>query len=154
MIPKADNHGGIISELERERLFAEHIELAPTARERAFIQKFYLYLNMTKPSEKLYITYAKVNMDGKAQRRSYLVGTVSKLFPKLAVEEIKNASDLRLVTPESSLKIFLDGLSGVREGTMEEEWKALYAWYASKEEWAGRVEKLLDAAFYCHAVSG
>ena len=151
VIPKADNHGGIISELERERLFAEHIELAPTARERAFIQKFYLYLNMTKPSEKLYITYAKVNMDGKAQRRSYLVGTVSKLFPKLAVEEIKNASDLRLVTPESSLKIFLDGLSGVREGTMEEEWKALYAWYASKEKWAGRVEKLLDAAFYCHA---
>lgn len=151
VIPKADNHGGIISELERERLFAEHIELAPTARERAFIQKFYLYLNMTKPSEKLYITYAKVNMDGKAQRRSYLVGTVSKLFPELAVEEIKNASDLRLVTPESSLKIFLDGLSGVREGTMAEEWKALYAWYASKEEWAGRVEKLLDAAFYCHA---
>lgn len=151
VIPKADSHGGIISELERERLFAEHIELAPTARERAFIQKFYLYLNMTKPSEKLYMTYAEVNMDGKAQRRSYLVGTVMKLFPELIVEEIKDASDLWLVTPKSGLKIFLDGLADVRKGTMDEQWKALYAWYEAHPDWAEQVEKLLDAAFYCYA---
>ena len=151
VIPKADSHGGIISELERERLSAEHIELAPTARERAFIQKFYLYLNMTKPSEKLYITYAGVNMDGKALRRSYLVGTVIKLFPGLSVEEAGENTDLWLVTPKSSLKIFLDGLSRVRMGKMDEEWKALYAWYAAHTKWADKAEELLDAAFYCHA---
>lgn len=50
IIPKAANAGGIISEYERE-LLAEKMELAPGAREQAFIQRFYLYRNLTKPSE-------------------------------------------------------------------------------------------------------
>lgn len=50
IIPKAANAGGIISEYERE-LLAEKVELAPGAREQAFIQRFYLYRNLTKPSE-------------------------------------------------------------------------------------------------------
>ena len=44
IIPKAANAGGIISEYERE-LLAEKVELAPGAREQAFIQRFYLYRN-------------------------------------------------------------------------------------------------------------
>ena len=44
IIPKAANAGGIISEYERE-LLAEKEELAPGAREQAFIQRFYLYRN-------------------------------------------------------------------------------------------------------------
>ena len=65
VIPKAANAGGIISEYERE-LLAEKVELAPGAREQAFIQRFYLYRNLTKPSEKLYVSYAKVDSEGKA----------------------------------------------------------------------------------------
>ena len=150
IIPKADSHGGIISELERERLLAEHIELSPTARERAFIQKFYLYMNMTKPSEKLYITCTEVDTEGKAVRRSYLVNTVCRLFPTLSVQEAGENADLWLVTPKSSLNLFLEGLTEVKKGKVSEEWKALYAWYQADGTWAGRTEKLLDAAFYYH----
>lgn len=53
IVPKSDNRGGIISQLEREELAKNHMELAPTARERVFIQRFYLYLAVTKPSKKL-----------------------------------------------------------------------------------------------------
>ena len=44
IVPKSDNRGGIISQLEREELAKNHMELAPTARERVFIQRFYLSL--------------------------------------------------------------------------------------------------------------
>ena len=37
IVPKSDNRGGIISQLEREELAKNHMELAPTARERVFI---------------------------------------------------------------------------------------------------------------------
>ena len=47
IVPKSDNRGGIISQLEREELAKNHMELAPTARERVFIQRFYLYLAVT-----------------------------------------------------------------------------------------------------------
>lgn len=49
-MPKAAGRGGIISQYEREALKELDMELAPGAREQAFIQRFYLYLNMTKPS--------------------------------------------------------------------------------------------------------
>ncbi len=49
IIPKAAAAGGILSGFDREHLLEKDIQLAPTPRERAFIQKFYLYLNMTKP---------------------------------------------------------------------------------------------------------
>ncbi|MCQ2977877.1 MAG: hypothetical protein MJ232_07680 [archaeon] len=42
IIPKVTNAGGIISQYEREMLKSMDIELAPTAREQSFIQKFYL----------------------------------------------------------------------------------------------------------------
>lgn len=148
IIPKADGKGGIISQLEREKLLQEDITLSPTERERAFMQKFYLYLNMTKPSERLYLTYARVGTDGTALRKSYLIGVVKKIFPLL--EEMENEKDLRLVTPKSSLPIFLEGLKDAKEGKINETWRALYAWYQKNEAWAGKIESLLDAAFYSH----
>lgn len=83
LIPKAQEHGGIISQADRELFAAHGMELAPTDRERSFIQKFYLYLNLTKPSEKLYVTWFRVSQDGKETRKSYLVGTLLRMFPKL-----------------------------------------------------------------------
>lgn len=52
-----------------------------SVREKAFIQRFYLYLIMTKTSEKLYITYARNGMDMKAVLPSYIIRMIKKMFP-------------------------------------------------------------------------
>ena len=59
-IPKGAGTGGIISDIDREFLRESELELAPSPRQQMYIQRLYLYLNMTKPSEKLYLSYAKV----------------------------------------------------------------------------------------------
>ena len=69
---------------------------------------------------------------------------------QISVENAGVDPDLWLVTPKSSLKLFLEGLSEVKAGRVNEEWKALYAWYQNHPSWAGKIEKILDAAFYCH----
>ena len=84
IVPKSDNRGGIISQLEREELAKNHMELAPTARERVFIQRFYLYLAVTKPSKKLYLTYARVGSDGSAKRPSYFIHMIPPLLNDLS----------------------------------------------------------------------
>ena len=100
IVPKSDNRGGIISQLEREELAKNHMELAPTARERVFIQRFYLYLAVTKPSKKLYLTYARVGSDGSAKRPSYFIHMIEGLFPGLKAELITGEQvDETLVTP-------------------------------------------------------
>lgn len=82
-IPADGGNGGIISESEREIIKASGIELAPTKKEEVFMQKFYLYMLLSKPSEKLYLTYSRVSSDNSVMRRSYLIGVLLKLFPEL-----------------------------------------------------------------------
>ena len=86
-VPKAGSTGNIISQFEREKMAEHHLMLAPGAREKVFIQKFYLYLNLTKPSDGLYVTYSRVSPEGKALRRSYLIGTLCNMFPELKIRE-------------------------------------------------------------------
>lgn len=149
VVPKAGNPGGIISQFEREKMAEYHLELAPGAREKVFIQKFYLYLNMTKPSERLYVTFCRVNSDGKALRRSYLIGTLLKLFPQLVVEEPSEEETLEgVLTAESALPFLMEGLNKPVED--EEAWTALLAWYLSDEGDREKALQLFDAAFGVH----
>lgn len=151
VVPKSGSQGGIISQLEREKMTECKLELAPGAREKVFIQKFYLYLNMTKPSHRLYVTFAKVNSDGKALRRSYLIGTLLHLFPGLLVEEPPETEHAdEILTPESALQFFIEGL---QNGGFSETWLALASWYLSDETYRQRAERLLEAAFEKHSDS-
>ena len=76
----------MISDLDREFLRESDIELAPSPREQMYIQRLYLYLNMTKPSEALTLSYARVGEDGRSLRPAYLVELLQGLFPGLALE--------------------------------------------------------------------
>lgn len=166
VVPKAGNQGGIISQFERGKMAECQLELAPGAREKVFIQKFYLYLNMTKPSHGLYVTFSKVNSDGKALRRSYLIGTLLKLFPGLVVEEPPEfeAAD-EILTPESALQFYIEGLQengfsdtgekteDEQKGELRERWLTLASWYLSDETYKERAKRLLDAAFTKHSDS-
>lgn len=155
VVPKAGSQGSIISEFEREKMAEHHLELAPGAREKVFIQKFYLYLNMTKPSDALYVTFSKVSADGKALRRSYLIGTLLKLFPELAVRELPELSARDdLLTPRNGMQFFLEGLAAEQSGEGNAAdmalWSALAHWYLTREEFAGEVDELLKAAWRVH----
>lgn len=98
IIPKQAGSGGIISETDKEILRENEIELSMTEREKVFIQKFYLYLSMTKPSERLYLSYARICADGKARKMSYLLISIRKLFPNIRImDEISQQNTLRLV---------------------------------------------------------
>ncbi len=154
LIPKAPEHGGIISQSDRECFAAHGIELAPTDRERSFIQRFYLYLNLTKPSERLYVTWFRASQDGKEARKSYLVGILQKMFPHIRpvrVEEGNGREGVclqQIVTPKSSLKLFVEGLKEAKEGKVRPVWRGLYQWYMAQEGWREKIPLFLEAAFY------
>lgn len=147
IIPKSGQAGGILSALDREQLSEQNVQLAPTPRERTFLQKFYLYLNMTKPQQKLILTFARVNADGESVRRSYLIGQIKKLYPNLIIEESMDR-ELLLATPKSAMQYFVSGLHS--EETENEQWKALANWYLTQEQWERQIESLLDAHFYSY----
>ena len=148
MIPKSTANGGILSQYDRELIEEQKLQLSPTAREQSFLQRFYLYLNMTKPSETLYLTYARMDTAQKATRPSYLIGTLQKLFNGLKVHEIESGTCFTPMTPKSSLEAYLTGLSHAREhGDITEEWKVLHRYLGLSEVWGPVIQELFAAAF-------
>ena len=67
---------------EREFFASRQVELAPSAKESGLMQRFYLYLMMTKPSRQLVVTYAACTGSGKELRPSSLIRELSELFPQ------------------------------------------------------------------------
>ena len=157
-IPKNASKGGIISDMDREFLRESDLELAPSPRQQMYIQRLYLYLNMTKPSHRLYLSYSKMNSAGKSLRPAYLIDTVKKLFPDLTVEYPQLRSPLeQIVTRQEGAGYLAEGLREYAAGTLpkeqETEFFTIYQVYG-EEALQGRRSALTDAAFKRYQDSG
>ncbi len=136
-IPKGASKGGIISDMDREFLRESDLELAPSPRQQMYIQRFYLYLNMTKPSRRLYLSWCKVNSAGKSIRPAYLVDVVRKLFPGLEVECPQQRDILeQIVTGQEGAGYLAKGLREYVEGGLrereEQEFFTIYQTYGEQ----------------------
>ncbi len=150
MIPKKSGRTSLLSQYDREELKERNVTLAPNEKEQTFLQRFYLYLALTKPSEALYLTMSRMDADGKSIRPSYLIGVLQKLFPNLSVVEIDAHPDLPLVSEKSSISAFLNGLEQSDLGKADPVFSALHRWYEQHASWSGRIQSLLDAHFAVH----
>ena len=153
-IPRNANKGGIISDIDREFLKDSDIELAPTPRQQMFTQRLYLYMNMTKPSERLYLSYARLSSDGKTLRPSYLIDTVKALFPcayQGNLMEGKESVTERIMGKKDALPYVAEELreraQGRAGGMTDEEFFSLCRIYWEDSAFRGQMEKLLQAAY-------
>lgn len=168
IIPKHNTAGGMISDMDRETIAEAGYELSPTPRQKMYTQRLYLYMNMTKPSEELWISYAQVDAEGKSLRPSYLVGMLQKMFPGLetavsdVLTEIGPPEDGRM--SDAGLASVLDELVALKDsreffanlfrqyagqtlpGKMQPLFAALYKEYEKRD--AASFSMIRDAAFY------
>lgn len=136
-VPAASGGQGILSDRDRKELSGSRYEFAPDPVTRVSNGQFYLYMNLTKPSEKLYLTYAAVGEDGKTIRTSYLIGKIMVLFPKLAIRTEYDSVAEALVQNDGGRRAFLTALRAFVAGEAEESFGELYRWHAEnlkKEE--------------------
>ncbi|MBR4733179.1 MAG: PD-(D/E)XK nuclease family protein [Lachnospiraceae bacterium] len=150
-IPRNTSKGGIISDVEREFLKDSQHALAPTPRQQAFIQRFYLYLNLTKPTKALYLMYSRQGSDGKALRPAYLIDSVKRTFPKLKVEFPQMLPVLeQILTPAEGRDLLAGALrdyaGGILAKEREKEFYTLFAAYGEPSQRKTR-DRYLGAAF-------
>ncbi len=149
-IPKSTQTGGILSELDRDFFKEQGVELAPGPKELMNMQRFYLYLNMTKPGEHLILSFSDTNAKGEGISPAYLIGSIRGLYPKL---EIERESSSYPENPEAGIGLFLEKLAMETERDQEllsqtdAMFGELYSWYLREPEYRDRVQKLVQAAF-------
>jgi len=146
-IPKGNSGGGILSDSERTFLSGEEFEIAPTSRELVYQEQFYLYINMTKPSSHLYITYCETGNDGRAQNPSYIIERFTKMFPGLCVktEETRNDAE-HILSNDLGLKYLVNGLR--KADYSGGQWGELYKFYLVNKDYNTILGRLVSASFY------
>ena len=92
IVPKAPKKGRILSDRDRDILSDCGLELAPSDKQNSYIEQFYIYTILAKPSDHLYISYHKLSASLESMRPSYLLGRISSIFPSLQAEEYDAAS--------------------------------------------------------------
>ena len=146
-LPGALIRSGLLTERDRDKFATGKIHLSPGGKEKAYEQKFYLYMNLTKPSETLDIYYSKVSADGKSIRPSYLIQEMQRLFSGLEIEdEEKQAFSAQEWTPKLGMQKVIRGFQD--GNAMDQEWQELYSWYKRQPQWQYRVEELMKSGFY------
>ena len=148
LIPGTAEAGGLLSDRDRERFAQAGVELAPGVREKTWIQKFYLYLNMTRPTEELTLLYSRVSTDGKSLRPAYLAGEVLRMYPDMKVEDLETSGIRQQeLTPETGLACLAERMQ--TPGALQEsDWQELYRWYTARPAWREKVERLTEAGTY------
>ena len=148
IIPAHSGKPGLLSQNDRSVLKNLNMELSPTVREQGFIQKFYLYLNLTKPSDKLIMTYSLSASDGTALRPSYLIGNIRELFTDCKVrsctEELKN----RVITKDGAFDKVAFGIKNYGDKDMDELWMELFSYFSADIKYASALDRAIDGAFY------
>ena len=155
-IPRGTSRGGLLSDLDREFLKSSGAELSPTPREQIYLQRLYLYMNVTKPSDSLYLSFARTTPEGTSLHPSYLIRMIRKLFPGCAVEHPQLLPASEQLTGEKDSIVWISGAlrdyaqGKVQEGTQEADAvKTTYGYLMRCGELQTRstLEGLRDAAF-------
>lgn len=148
-IPGRGTQGGILSEADRDTLSEMEIELAPTAREEMYIQKFYLYLHLTKPSEYLILSYARSNGKGEHVGPAYLIRTILRMFPALEVTPVGELPEEgQIESREDGFRLLLESIRHMGEIPVTEQQKELFCWFLQQPGGRRLMESLMEAATY------
>ncbi len=155
-IPKKGGKASILSDLEREFLASNesHLELSPTPHQKMYIQRFYLYSNLVKPSEKLFLSYSGMNNEGKSLRAAYIVAMIRRMYPALECEKEEANMGLMSISNSEELKDYIctlirkNGECELSEEEHEELMKAMRVLLSMDEGYKELLELFVENSFF------
>lgn len=132
-IPKSKGAPGILSETERRKLAEAGIQLSDDAEKESYTEQFYLYLALTKASDKVILTYSAMSADGTSKRPAYLIDKVKNLYPGLKVQWEEDEHSVKKILGSDSGKSYL--IRHLADGTYmnDDAWWEIAVFYEKKK---------------------
>lgn len=143
MVPGGMQAPGIVNSRERRQIEQMGITLAPTGNKKVVNDLFYLYLLVTKPSEKLVFTYSENTAGGESRHESYVLTKIRKMFPQMHVVMGEDESGVekehrsqRILGTSRGMDFLLSGIlrEEIRSGNERNAWWELWKHYGSADD--------------------
>ncbi|OOE12220.1 helicase-exonuclease AddAB subunit AddB [Fictibacillus arsenicus] len=154
IIPLKPKDDGLLSEDEREALERNGVMLAPSARRKLLDEQFMIYLALTNGSDRLFVSYALADEEGKTLQPSMVIQRMRDLFPDLKEHLYQNEpgveEDLSFVQhPVKSVSYLSAQLREWKKGyPISPVWWDVYNWIITDDQYDHYAKKAISSLFY------
>ena len=146
VFPSVNKNEGFFNDNDRDILKKLGAELAKGTTEKLYDDNFNIYKAFSTSEEKLYLSYASSDLEGKSLRPSILVNRIKKIFPKLKEKSDVVEKQSEIITQMSTFEELLYQLSKFRDGKeIEDKWFILYNYYDQNVNWKEKLKNSLQA---------
>ena len=146
MFPSVNKNEGFFNDNDREQMKESGAELAKGTIEKLYDDNFNIYKAFSTAEEKVYLSYASSDLEGKTLRPSVLVNRIKKIFPNLIEQSDVIEKKSEVITKMSTFEELLNQLRDFRDGKeIDTVWFELYNYYSNSPEWKEKLENSLKA---------
>ena len=143
-LPTVKESGGLINDREKRKLKSLGFNLSDTVREDLYTGRFYLYQVLTKPSDKLFISFTGMDFEGKSLRQSILINMIKSIFVNI---EIKNRKEAKIYSKFEAKEYLSENLRKLRaKEVVDEKFIRYIATFFDKEF----IKRLISATMYVY----
>ena len=137
VFPSINKNQGFLDDEDRENLKTENIEIAKGTLENIYDDNFNIYKAFTIAEEKIYLSYASSDNEGKSLRASNLIYRIKKLFPNLIEEsDIIKKENLNLINEKISYENLILKINEIENGINPEKlFYILYKYYEQNKKY-------------------
>ena len=140
---------GFFNDKDREYLKAQGFDLANGSLENLYEENFNIYKAFTIAEEKLFLSYASSDNEGRTLRPSILITKLKKIYPNLKETSDIITQEKEIITTNNTFDNLIEKLNAYQEGEeIEDIWFDVLKYYENNPLWKGRLQKSLEGIKY------
>ena len=149
VFPSVNKDEGFLNDNDREALKEDGIELAKGTIEKLYEDNFNIYKAFSTAEEKLHLSYASTDQEGKTLRPSILIPKIKRIFPKLYENSDIITQTDEIITKTTTYEELINNINRLKSGKdISNTWFSVYNYYKSDKEWNEKLNKHLKGLQY------
>ncbi len=147
--PSVYKDEGFFNDKDREYLKEQGFELANGSLENLYEENFNIYKAFTVAEEKLFLSYASSDNEGRTLRPSILITKMKKIYPNLQETSDIISQEKEIITKNNTFDNLIEKLNDYQEGKdIEDIWFDVLDYYENDVLWKSRLLKSLEGITY------
>ena len=147
--PSVNKAEGFLNDNDRDEVKKYGVELAKGTLERIYEDNFNVYKAFTTPEEKLILSYASADAEGKSLRPSTLVSKIKKMFKNLIVDSDIIKEEFSIDVEGPTFEQLIEELREFRDGKeIDSNWFVVYNIFDSDLKWNIKLKNAIRALNY------
>ena len=147
--PSIYKEEGFFNDADREYLRENGLELAKGSLENLYEDNFNIYKAFTTAEEKLYVSYASSDNEGKSLRPSIMISKLKKIFHNIQEDSDIIYQNKEVITVNNTFNNLIEKLNDYEEGKeIEEIWFDVFKYFEEDPAWKARLYQSLKGVEY------